>query len=147
MSRDPECVFCKIVAGVFPSHVVHEDDAAFAFLDISPVAPGHLLIVPKDHYAALADMPPQTVGAIAGLLPRLGRAAMSVTQAEGFNVLVNNGVVAGQVVEHVHFHLIPRRKDDGLGYRWAAGKYGEGEAERLLRSYHQALPSRSDSPT
>ncbi len=139
MSRDPECVFCKIVAGAIPALVVHEDETALAFLDVNPLAPGHVLLVPKDHYAALVDMPPETVGAMTRLLPQLGRAALAVTKAQGFNVLLNNGKVAGQVVEHVHFHVIPRRPDDALGYRWPAGKYAEGEAEQIHKGILQAL--------
>ena len=141
MPSDSDCVFCKIIARAIPAHVVYEDDAVLAFLDISPLAPGHALIVPKGHYGLLTDMPEAVAASMMRMLPELGKAAMTVTQAPGFNILLNNGSVAGQVVGHVHIHLIPRRPDDGLGYRWPTGQYAEGEAERVHSSYRRALQS------
>ena len=129
MSRDPDCIFCKIVAGEVPASVVHRTDAILAFLDVGPLAEGHVLVIPCDHYAKLADMPPALCAQIGAVAPTLGQALLKVTEAEGFNMLVNQGEVAGQVVGHVHFHLIPRRKGDGLGYRWNAGQYAAGRAE------------------
>lgn len=139
MPRDPDCVFCKITAGQIPSHTVYEDEDVFAFLDIGPLAEGHVLIVPRDHHGELVNLPDQLSAKIASLLPMLGRAALAVTGAEGFNVLVNNGAVAGQVVGHVHWHIIPRRAGDGLGYRWNAGQYPEGRAAELADAYKKAL--------
>jgi histidine triad (HIT) family protein len=130
-----DCVFCKIVAGQIPSARVYEDDACVAFLDIGPLADAHLLIVPRQHYEWITDMPPQAVAAVTQAIPRLARAVMKVTGAQGFNVLQNNGKVSGQAVPHVHFHIIPRREGDGLGYRWNAGTYPEGK----LRELQQAI--------
>lgn len=139
MSRNPDCVFCKIATGAVPAHIVHEDDKALVLLDIQPLAPGHLLVMPRDHYRSLTDMQPDAVAALARLFPRLGQAIVSAAGAEAFNILLNNGVVSGQFVDHVHFHLIPRHNDDGLGYRWPAGRYGPGEAERMRDAYRQHL--------
>ncbi len=141
MPRDPDCIFCKITAGDIPSHTVYEDEDVFAFLDIGPLAEGHVLIIPRDHHSELAAMPAELCAKIASLLPRLGRAALGVTGAEGFNVLVNNGAAAGQVVGHVHWHLIPRQTRDGLGYRWNAGEYAEGRAAQVADAYKAALAS------
>jgi histidine triad (HIT) family protein len=136
-----DCVFCKIFAGQIPSARVYEDDACIAFLDIGPLADAHLLIVPREHYEWITEMPPQAVAAATQAIPRLARAVMKVTGAEGFNVLQNNGKVSGQAVPHVHFHIIPRREADGLGYRWNASKYPEGKLQQLQQAIHVAMES------
>lgn len=139
MSRDPNCVFCKIVAVEIPAQVVYENEFMLAFLDTGPLADGHLLVIPREHLALLTDLSPAQVGRLVGILPMLGRALLDVTGAEGFNVLLNQGPSAGQVVPHLHFHLIPRRSADGLGYRWKAGTYAKGRAGELAAAYQQAL--------
>lgn len=139
MSRDPDCVFCKIVGGEIPAAVVYEDEAIFSFLDVGPLAEGHLLVIPRDHCSRLVDVPADTCAWLASKLPTLGRALLEVTGAEGFNLLCNQGSAAGQVVPHVHFHLIPRKAGDGLGYRWNAGQYSEGKAEGIAGAYKAAL--------
>jgi histidine triad (HIT) family protein len=139
VSREPNCIFCKIVAAEIPAAVVYEDDAILAFLDVGPLADGHLLVIPREHYAKLTDVPPARCAQVASALPFLGRAVLQVTRAEGFNVLLNEGRVAGQAVAHVHFHIIPRKTDDQLGYRWNAGKYAEGRAAELASAYQRAM--------
>ncbi len=134
-----ECVFCKIVAGQIPSAKVYEDDACIAFLDIGPLADAHLLLVPRAHYEWITDMPGEQVGVVAGRIPKLARAVLKVSDAEGFNVLQNNGRSSGQAVPHVHFHIIPRREGDGLGYRWNAGRYPEGRLQELQQAMWRAL--------
>ncbi len=143
MSRDPHCVFCKIIAAEIPAALIFEDDLILAFLDIGPLADGHLLVIPRDHYIRLTDVPPELCARVASVLPMLSRAALEVTKAEGFNVLLNQGSVAGQAVPHVHFHIIPRKKDDQLGYRWNAGKYPEGRASELTAAFQDALTHHS----
>ena len=139
MSSDPYCIFCKIIAADVPAAVVYEDDSVLAFLDIGPLADGHLLVVPRGHYTRLTDLPPERCAQVASAFPMLGRAVLEVTKAEGFNVLFNQGAVAGQAVPHIHFHIIPRKKDDQLGYRWNAGKYPDGRAAQLAAAYQAAL--------
>ena len=139
MSRDPNCIFCKIVSAEIPSAVVYEDESVLAFLDVGPLADGHLLVIPREHYTRLTDVPSERCAQMASMLPFLGRAALEVTKAEGFNVLLNQGSVAGQAVPHIHFHIIPRKKDDQLGYRWNAGKYPEGRAAQLAAAYQAVL--------
>lgn len=136
---EADCVFCKIVAGQIPSAKVYEDDACIAFLDIGPLSDAHLLVVPRAHHEWITDMPDDLVGAVAGRIPRLARAVMKVAGADGFNVLQNNGKVSGQAVPHVHFHIIPRREGDGLGYRWNAGKYPEGKLQSLQQAILRAM--------
>jgi len=134
-----ECVFCRIVAGELPCYRIFEDDVSIAFLDIGPLAEGHLLVVPKKHYEQITEMPADEVAALARNLPLLARAVVRATGAEGFNILQNNGRCSGQVVMHVHFHIIPRREGDGLGYRWPAKRYPEGRAEQIQRQIVDAL--------
>jgi len=133
------CVFCKIVAGEIPALKVFEDDSTLAFVDIGPLAEGHLLVIPKQHFEALHEMSADEVAAITRNLPRLGRTVMEAVSAQGYNVLQNNGKVAGQAVPHLHFHIIPRTASDGLGYRWNASKYEAGRAEEIQQQHINAL--------
>lgn len=132
-SNPSDCIFCRIVAGQVPCHRVWEDEHALAFLDIGPLARGHTLVIPRVHHVRLDQMPPDLAGHCAAAAARIGPAVVAATGASGWNLLQNNGAEAGQVVMHVHFHIIPRRRDDGLGYRWPAGKLDAGEADDLVR--------------
>jgi histidine triad (HIT) family protein len=139
VSAQADCVFCKIAAGDIPSMKIVEDGQSLAFLDINPLAEGHVLLIPKDHFETLDEMSPDVVAAVTAHLPRLVAAVTSVAGAEGCNVLQNNGQASGQVVPHVHFHVIPRRSGDALGYRWPAGSYEAGRAEQVHAALKQAL--------
>ena len=134
-----ECVFCKIVAGQIPSSAVLETEDALAFLDIGPLAPGHTLLIPKNHYERVSEMPGEEAGRVLSALPKLCQAVAQATGAEGFNVFQTNGECAGQVVPHVHFHIIPRNPNDGLGFRWKPGKYVGGEMEAMQEKIKSAL--------
>jgi histidine triad (HIT) family protein len=139
MSKDPSCIFCKIAAGDIPCLKIAEGNGYLAFVDIGPLADGHLLVIPKDHYARLEDMPVDAVTAVTRELPRLGRAVIQAMSAPAYNVLQNNGRESGQAVGHVHFHIIPRCAGDGLGYRWNASEYPEGRAEEVHDAILKAL--------
>ena len=141
MAAKTDCVFCKIATGDIPAVIVLQTPGAVAFLDIAPLAEGHTLLIPKHHYTTIADMPPEDLAHVLHELPRLAQAVISATGAQGFNLLQNNGRAAGQVVEHVHFHIIPRVPADGLGYRWNAGSYARGRAEALQKTIQSALGS------
>ncbi len=117
-----DCLFCKIVSGQVPSAKIYEDDDIFAFLDINPCRPGHALVVPKLHVATLFDLPLDRASTLMAALQRLGKAVMEATDATGLNVCQNNFEDAGQTVFHVHWHLIPRHKDDGVKL-WPQGSY------------------------
>jgi len=136
---DPECVFCKIVAGELPSERIYEDDAVVAFLDIAPIAPGHTLVVPKAHFRDLLEAPPEVLGAVVEAAQKVAPAVLRATEAEGFNFFQFNGSCAGQVVMHLHFHIIPRRPGDGVAFGWVQGKYGEGKMAALGARIRQAL--------
>lgn len=139
--RDPDCIFCKILADEIPSARVHEDEHSVAFLDLFPLAPGHTLLIPRDHHELLTDMPDETMAALGRVLPRLARAVVAATGAEGFNIFQTNGACSGQVVPHVHVHVIPRAPEDGLGFRWRAGSYEEGEMADWQEKIAAALES------
>ncbi len=133
------CVFCKIVAGQIPSSRVYEDEHCVAFLDIGPLAPGHLLVVPRQHAERLWDLDEATAAAIGARLAILTKAVVQATGAEGCNVLQNNGSAAQQEVAHAHYHVIPRRSGDGLGFRWRAGSYEPGQMETVQQEIRRQM--------
>ncbi|GIW89238.1 MAG: hydrolase [Isosphaeraceae bacterium] len=130
---EANCVFCKIVAGTLPAARVLETGEVLAFLDIGPLAPGHTLVIPKAHYTNLPTLPDEVAAALGAVLPRVCRAVVAATGAEGLNVLSNTGAVAGQSVEHVHWHVIPRRFQDGIAWPWRPLTYADGELEAMRR--------------
>jgi len=136
---DPDCIFCRIVAGKLPSVRVYEDEHVVAFLDIHPIARGHTLVIPREHCENLLDAPQDALAAILAASPRIARAAMAATGAEGFNFFQFNGGCSGQEVMHLHFHIIPRRAGDGVAFGWKQGGYGEGEMAALGHSVRDAL--------
>ena len=136
---DPGCVFCKIIRGEIPCQRVFENDRLLAFLDIGPLARGHTVIVPKHHCPNLEDLPEAFAAELGQAFGRIARALVSTVSAGGYNVLQNNGSVAGQLVPHVHFHIIPRHADDGLGYRWKAKSASAVELAELAQLIHAAL--------
>jgi histidine triad (HIT) family protein len=125
------CVFCKIAAGVIPAAKVLETRACVAFLDIHPLVPGHTLLIPRQHVQNILDAPGELLAELCAELPRLAGAILRATGASGLNLLQNTGESSGQLVFHLHFHLIPRQSGDRLGYRWNAGSYAPGQAEAL----------------
>ncbi|MDC0335782.1 HIT family protein [Pseudodesulfovibrio sp.] len=112
--KDPDCIFCKIVAGDIPSAKVFESETCLAFLDIAPVNAGHTLVLTKGHYPTLMDLPAELGSDLTDTLSKVGKAVMEATGADGLNLMQNNYEAAGQLVHHAHFHLIPRHSDDGL---------------------------------
>lgn len=133
------CIFCKIVAGEIPSSRVYEDETKLAFMDIGPVRPGHLLLIPKQHYERLTDLPDDVAAELGGLMPRLARAVVAAARADGFNIFQTNGACSGQAVPHVHFHIIPRHDNDGYSFHWRAGAYPDGEVEAWKEKIVAAL--------
>ncbi len=113
-----ETIFSKIIRGEIPCHRVYEDEAVLAFLDVTPLSPGHTLVIPKEAVATLDKLSDQSAAAIGRVLPRIARAVLRVTGATDFNVLQNNGASAHQAVFHVHFHIIPKVSGEGLGVGW-----------------------------
>ena len=108
------CTFCDIIAGAAEVSVCYEDATAIAFMDIQPVNPGHLLVVPRQHYETIEDLPPDVGHHLHGVATTLARTVTSVFRAPGINIVVSSGAVAGQDVFHYHVHVIPRRAGDGF---------------------------------
>jgi histidine triad (HIT) family protein len=132
--QDSNCIFCKIAAGEIPCAKVFEDEVALAFMDIGPLAEGHVLLIPKDHYETIDRMPADDAAAMLRHVPAIVRAVQAATGCEGVNVLQNNGKAAHQEVPHVHVHIIPRNSGDAFGFNWPAGSYPEGRAAQLARA-------------
>jgi histidine triad (HIT) family protein len=133
------CLFCRIVSGEVPAVVVYEDKDTVAFLDHRPLFPGHTLLVPREHFETLGDLPPAQVGPFFQNAQLLSRAVESALEAEGTFVAMNNRV--SQSVPHLHVHVVPRRRKDGLkGFFWPRTKYkNEEEMEVVQRKIAQAL--------
>jgi histidine triad (HIT) family protein len=135
-----ETVFSKILRGEIPCHKLYEDDLVLAFLDISPLSEGHLLVIPKEPAETLDKLSDESAAAIGRVLPRLCRALKKVTGVTAFNVLENNEAAAHQAVHHVHFHVIPKPSADaGLGIEWPAGKLDHGKAADFRARFVAAL--------
>ena len=126
-SSVPDCVFCRIVAGETPAHIVLEAEMTMAFLDARPVFPGHCLLVPRAHHETLADLPADLVEPVFATAQRLARAVEAGMGADGTFVAINNRV--SQSVPHLHVHVVPRRRKDGLrGFFWPRQKYESDDA-------------------
>jgi histidine triad (HIT) family protein len=125
------CIFCKIVRGEIPSAKVLENEKVLAFLDINPVSKGHTLVIPKIHYGAFPEMPVEVITALGEALQKIGKAVKSQLDFAGFNILLNNDRAAGQLIDHSHFHLIPRNVGDGVMDWPPVRSYAEGEMETI----------------
>lgn len=120
-----DTIFKKILSGELPCHRVYEDANVLAFLDINPLSRGHTLVIPKEPAETLDQLSDESAAALGRALPRICRAVMAATGVREYNILENNGRGAHQVVQHVHFHIIPKpNPQEGLGIGWPAGKIG-----------------------
>lgn len=132
-------IFRKIISGEIPSHRVYEDEHVFAFLDIGPLSLGHTLVVPKEAKAHLHELSDESAAALGRVLPRICRAVMKATGATAYNILQNNGSDAHQVVMHVHFHIIPKVRGEGLGLVWKATSLNGPTGVELAAQMRAAL--------
>lgn len=137
-AMDP-CLFCSIVAGDTAAHVVLDEPEVFAFLDVRPVFKGHVLVVPRAHHATMPDLPPASLATLFAAVQRLASAVPAALGATGTAVAVNN--IVSQSVPHVHVHVVPRTKGDGLrGFFWPRTKYADAaEADAHARRIAEAL--------
>ncbi len=134
-----DCLFCRIVSGELPATIVYEDDNSVAFLDHRPLFHGHTLLVPREHVEILGELPTKIVGPYFEAAQLLSRVIESAMEAEGTFVAMNNRV--SQSVPHLHVHVVPRRKKDGLkGFFWPRTKYkGDEEMEEVKKKITNAL--------
>ena len=122
MTTDPNCIFCKIIAGTIPCFKLYEDTKTLAFLDINPANPGHALVVPKAHAQNLYSSADTDLAAVMASARRVASAIEAVVKPYGLNLLQANGPGAAQSVFHLHVHIIPRMKDDNLTMNWQIGR-------------------------
>jgi histidine triad (HIT) family protein len=123
---DPDCPFCRIAGGAEASHVVFEDERTLAFLDKRPLFPGHALLIPREHHETLADLPGELLGPLFAAAQLLSRAIPEAMEKPGSFVALNN--VVSQSVPHLHVHVVPRQRKDGLrGFFWPRSKYASEE--------------------
>lgn len=125
------CIFCKIANGEIPSATVYEDENFRAILDIAPAAKGHVLLLPKAHMKNLTEADDAVLSTALPLVKRISGAIGKTLSCDGINVLQNNGEAAGQSVFHLHIHMIPRYKADGVTIPWETKSYVDGEAAEL----------------
>jgi histidine triad (HIT) family protein len=129
---DDSCIFCKIIAGTIPANVVYQDENVIAFLDIDPLFPGHVLLSPREHYPTLTDLPVTLAGPMMEKTQTMAAAVEAAMDAEGTFVAINNRV--SQLVPHLHVHIVPRRRKDGLrGFFWPRHQYKDEEAREAVR--------------
>jgi histidine triad (HIT) family protein len=133
-----DCIFCKIIDGSIPSHVVYENDHVMAFFDILPISHGHTVIVPKKHISDIEGLSDEEFAAMAIAVKKIGKAVMEGLGVKGYSVFLDNKSAANQHVPHAHFHLVPRAEGDGLE-RWPQSGYSEGEAEHCLKKIVERL--------
>ncbi len=132
-------VFCRILRGELPSHAVYNDEHTYAFLDIFPSAPGHTLVIPRSWSSGLADARPQDLAACMHTLQRLIPAVLKATGAEAANVVSNNGHAAGQTVDYLHFHIIPRFSGDRISLNVPGSAADADALADLAAAIHRAL--------
>lgn len=131
--KDSTCIFCKIANGEIPAATIYEDEDFMVILDLGPAARGHALILPKEHYANIYELD-ESIAAKAFVLAKKMAAHMTeVLGCEGFNIVQNNGPLAGQTVFHFHVHLIPRYPEDQVGLTWKPGEVSAEELDELVK--------------
>lgn len=129
--REENCIFCKIANGDIPSKTIYEDDEFRVILDLGPATKGHALILPKDHYANLWELPDVVAGKAFKLAKKMATQITKKLDCDGFNIVQNNGETAGQTVFHFHMHLIPRYRDDNQKIGWNPTEPSQEELEEI----------------
>ncbi len=133
-----ECIFCKIVEAELPALRVYEDKRIMAFLDINPINKGHLLVIPKEHYSSFLELPKDLLKEFISRVQDLAKAVLTGAGAKSFNLMVNNGEAAGQLVKHVHVHVIPRFDGDNL-HPWPGKALNSEEMARIAENIKKSL--------
>ena len=138
-----ECIFCSIISGSSPASFVYQDELAVAFMDIQPITPGHVLVIPRQHYSNLSELDPSMGGHLFRVAQHLADALYkSGLRCEGINFHLADGEVAGQEVFHVHLHVLPRFLGDGFGFKFPPGyrtRPPRSELERVVEIIKTAI--------
>ena len=141
---EKNCVFCKIIAGEIPAAKVYEDDKVLAFLDIAPFNFGHTLVIPKAHSHCFTEIPADDLAAMMAAAQKLAVAIMRATGAPAYNLLMNNGQVAGQEVPHAHLHIIPRHVDDTVAFAAPQKHYEDDALAELSAKIREKLAKKAE---
>ena len=136
--RDDNCIFCKIANGEIPSATLFEDEDFRVILDLGPATKGHALILPKNHFANLFEIPEEGEAKAFVLAKKIATKMKKVFACDGVNIVQNNGIAAGQTVFHFHIHLIPRYEQDGAGVSWKPGTLTDNARDEILQKWKQA---------
>ena len=139
MTTDPNCIFCKIAAGMIPSTKLYEDAESLAFMDINPANDGHCLVIPKAHFPTLFAIPPEVFAAAGRAVIKVANAVQAALTPDGINLLQANGPGAGQSVFHFHFHVLPRRHNDGLSINWTPKPGDRGRIAEIAEKIRKQL--------
>ena len=135
--KDDSCIFCKIANGEIPSATLYEDDDFRVILDLSPASKGHALVLPKEHFANLFEMPDALVSKAYVVAKKVAARMKEYLGCDGYNVLQNNGLAAGQTVFHFHIHLIPRMENDKAILGWQPGELTDEVKEEIVSEFQK----------
>ena len=133
------CIFCKIIAGDIPSATIFENDEFKVILDRFPATKGHVLVLPKEHFANIFEIDPELGGRLFTLAIRIAGIVKKATGVENMNILQNNGALAGQTVDHFHLHIIPRYEEDGVNIKWSPMDLTDEQIEEVRLSIANLL--------
>ena len=135
--KDPNCIFCKIAAGEIPAATIYEDDDFRVIMDLGPASKGHALILPKEHYANLYELDDEVAAKALIVAKKVITKMTDILGCDGYNILQNNGTVAGQTVFHFHIHLIPRYENDTVNIGWEPGKLTDEVKELVVSKMNE----------
>ncbi|MEM4396191.1 MAG: HIT family protein [Candidatus Woesearchaeota archaeon] len=134
-----DCIFCKIVKGEIPSYKVYENEKVLAFLDINPANYGHVLVIPKEHYNNILDIEEEDLIEITKAVKKIAEILAILLEPDGINILQSNNPAAGQVINHIHFHIIPRFVNDNVTFHWEPNKLEKKQFEELAKRLKEEL--------
>lgn len=127
-----DCIFCKLANGVFDTNTLYEDEDFRVIFDASPATEGHVLILPKEHYANVFELPEELASKVFALAKKIATVLKEITGCEGVNILQNNGEAAGQTVFHFHMHIIPRYGNSGEMIMWKANELNQDKVDEII---------------
>ncbi|MBR4957190.1 MAG: HIT domain-containing protein [Lentisphaeria bacterium] len=127
-----DCIFCKIASGAIPAVKIYEDELVFAFLDIGPINPGHVLVIPREHHESASTIPESVAGRMFRVGARIGIALKRLDAYDAYNLHLADGTAAGQVVMHAHLHVIPRGVSDQFHWNWRQIAYADDAAKAAV---------------
>ena len=141
-----QCIFCQIISGKVQSKKVYEDDKCLAILDINPANPGHTVVLPKEHYSIMPQLPEEEIAHLFMIAKNISNAALRALQVQGTNIVVQNGIAAGQKAQHFMIHIIPRKDGDGINFELPQRKIPEDELELIKKQLEKRLGVVKEAP-